>query len=321
MKYITWVRPVREISRQLKKWPFRLSPEISIGILALFIAFSSCEKRDHGGDQAAIQNQAKAYETAFNRSDAKALAALWAEDAEYRQPETGEIISGRKEIEKAFQLTFRDLKKGEIELKIDSIAFPKTNQAIEKGIAIVKDEGQAISQTAYKAIYEKQQGEWLIKEVREFESPNPPTQYGQLKELDWLIGEWVDEDEDTTLLTRFDWDRYKNFLTQQFSLAVEGNLELEGKQIIAWDPVEGQIRSWIFDSDGGFGEGIWRKKDKSWEVESIYTLPDGRRASAIHIYTPFDTSHYTWESVGREVEGELLPDIEPVTVVKKKGSL
>ena len=43
--------------------------------------------------------------------------------------------------------------------------------------------------------------------------------------------------------------------------------DLEGTQVIGWDPAAGTIRSWMFDSDGGFGEGTWSKKDNSWIVK------------------------------------------------------
>jgi hypothetical protein len=75
----------------------------------------------------------------------------------------------------------------------------------------------------------------------------------------------------------------------------------------------------MFDSDGGFGEGSWKKDGKAWIVENAQTMPDGTRASAINIYTPVDADHYTFESTGRDVGGELLPDIRPVTVERKKG--
>jgi len=173
-------------------------------------------------------------------------------------------------------------------------------------------------ETAYKVIYEKRGGRWLLVQVREVDIVTPPTHYENLKALKWLIGKWVDEDKDVKIETEYSWDRHKNFLTQTFKVTVEGSLQLEGRQVIAWDPIKGQIRSWVFDSDGGFGEGVWKKKGNSWVVEISQTLADGRQASAVNIYTPIDKSSYKWKSTGREVGGELLPDIEPV-IVRKKG--
>ena len=99
----------------------------------------------------------------------------------------------------------------------------------------------------------------------------------------------------------------------------EGRTDFEGEQFIGWDPEAEKIRSWLFDSDGGFGEGTWTKRGESWVVEVTQTLADGSRASATQIYKPVNATSYTWEATDREVDGELLPDIEPVTIVRKSG--
>jgi len=291
----------------------------SILSLSLALAFTSCEALGGGSEEeAAIRKKADSYAKAFNRQDPKALANLWAEDAEYVNPRTGETLEGRNEIEEAFQATFKEKNNAKIEIKISSITFPKRNQAVETGTVIVTSSNEEPNQTAYKATYENRNGDWLLTNVREVDLIEPVTNFDQLKDLEWLIGDWVDEDEDVRIVTHTQWDKYKNFITQKFSIFTEGTLELEGRQLITWDPIKGQIRSWVFDSDGGFGEASWRKEGKNWIVEAAHTLTDGRRASAVNIYTPVNQNSYTWESTGREVGGELLPNVDPVTVVRKK---
>ena len=93
--------------------------------------------------------------------------------------------------------------------------------------------------------------------------------------------------------------------------------DLEGTQIVGWDPAAGTIRSWMFDSDGGFGEGVWSKKGNSWIVKFSQVLPDGRKASATNIYTIVDDNTFTWKSVGREVDGEFLPNVDEFKMVRK----
>lgn len=285
--------------------------------LLAFLLVVSCGRQD-GEPEAAIRQKAKSYEEAYNRGDAKALAALWAENAEYINPESGEVVTGRKAIESEFRDTFEQKKHAQIKITVDSIKFPSRNQAVEYGTAIVKQKEGDIDQTNYKATYEKSNGEWLLTQVREVEAENPPSNYEHLKGLEWLVGEWVDEDEDVEIKMRGKWDKYKNFLLQDFTVTKEGKLELEGRMIIGWDPINNRIRSWVFDSDGGYGEGIWKKKNDSWVVELSSTLADGRRASAINIYTPTDGDKYRWESTGREVGSELLPNLGPITVVRSK---
>ncbi len=146
-----------------------------------------------------------------------------------------------------------------------------------------------------------------------------PDHYQHLKGLEWLIGEWIDTDDDVDIVITYTWDAHKNFIYQKFSVSTEGTPELEGTQIIGWDPVKKTIRSWIFDSDGTFGEATWTQQNGAWNVETIQTLADGSQASATDSYKFINTDSYSWESDGREINGKILPDIDPVTVVRKKA--
>jgi uncharacterized protein (TIGR02246 family) len=288
--------------------------------LAAAFLFGSCYAAgENRGEEAAVRKQAEAYAKAFNARNAKGLAALWAKDATYMDPETNETLKGREEIEKHFLETFKEIGNATMDISITTVSFPAANKAEETGMVTVKTQKGEKEQSAYKAFYEKRDGAWLLTQVREVQLDSAPTQYDHLKELEWLIGEWVDQGEDSTVETKIDWDKYKNFLTQHFKVIVEGQFELEGKQIIGWDPIKQKIRSWVFDSDGGFGEGTWTKEEGTWVVELAQTLADGRRASAVNVYKPIDKNSYSWESTGREVGGVLLPNIEPITVERKKG--
>ena len=77
-------------------------------------------------------------------------------------------------------------------------------------------------------------------------------------------------------------------MSYSFKVAPPGAADLEGTQVIGWDPAAGTIRSWMFDSDGGFGEGTWSKKGNRWLIKFKQVLPDGRKASATNIYTIID---------------------------------
>lgn len=151
----------------------------------------------------------------------------------------------------------------------------------------------------------------------EIQEEIPVTNSEHLKDLDWLVGKWIDQDDNIDSVSTFAFDSYKNFLTQQLFLKVSGKEQIEVRQIIGWDPVKKQVRSWIFDSHGGFGEGVWTKQGDAWFVNSHFTLADGRQASAINIYKKLDNDRYTWASTGRDIDGEILPNIEPITIVRE----
>ena len=91
---------------------------------------------------------------------------------------------------------------------------------------------------------------------------------------------------------------------------------MAGMQIIGWDPAAKQIRSWVFDSDGGFAEGRWAKKGNRWTITTKGITPDGRKASSVNVITYVDDNRFKWQSVSRIADGELLPNIDEVVVVR-----
>jgi hypothetical protein len=96
------------------------------------------------------------------------------------------------------------------------------------------------------------------------------------------------------------------------------DVTLEGTQVVGWDPIESQIRSWTFDSEGGFGQGRWIQDGNRWLVKTSYVLASGERASALNVFTYVDQNTFRWQSIGREIGGELQPNIPEVTVVRQQ---
>jgi hypothetical protein len=138
-----------------------------------------------------------------------------------------------------------------------------------------------------------------------------------LEDLAWLVGDWTDEDAAASIETSVNWTKNGKFLTRAFRVVpAEGEVR-SGMQLIAWDPAEQVIRSWTYDSDGGFGEERWRHTDGQWAIRSSYTLPDGGRASAIHVLRIIDGDSFGWKSVSRVIDGTMQPDIDEVIVMRK----
>lgn len=274
------------------------------------------QQNETKADEKTIRNIVEAYQEAYNQQDATKLAAQLASDALYSNPITGESAQGKEAIEKFFKEKFAQEKKRRLEIAIKTIEFPNADEAIEQGVIKVTIDDQAPQQIAYQAEYRRENGKWLMSSFKEIELQEPSSNFERLQGLAWLVGKWEDSDDNVDILFDNQWDKYKNFLTQHFNMKIYGQNDIEGKQIIAWDPVKGVIRSWVFDSDGGFGEGTWEKVDKSWYVAMRYTLSDGRVGSSKNIYTPIDDRSYTFTSVEREVDGEILPDMNLVTVEK-----
>jgi uncharacterized protein (TIGR02246 family) len=270
---------------------------------------------DEQADIAAIHDRALAYVTAYNQHDAQALADLWADDAVYLNRDTGVPIEGRPAIAAMFADMFATGEASQLSVTVESVRLVTPDVAIEDGTAeITTADGEPVTST-YTAIHVKKDCAWYIHSFRETDLPSPaPQDHGELAELEWLVGDWVDEADDATVRTNWKWAKNERFLVGNFNVSVGDRVEMEGTQVIGWDAVARQIRSWVFDSEGGFGEGVWRRVGGDWIVDATTSLSDGGQGSATNVYTPVDENTFEWKSVDRIVDGQLEEDIAPVSV-------
>ena len=138
-----------------------------------------------------------------------------------------------------------------------------------------------------------------------------------LDTLDWLVGDWVDDNEKVTAEFSCHFTKNDAFLLRSFRIAGKDDKHLAGMQFIAWDPAKNTVRSWTFDSGGGFGEENWSQSGNRYTIRAKYTLPDGGTASAINVMTYISDDKCTWKSVNREIDGVFQPDIDEVVLVRK----
>lgn len=264
----------------------------------------------------AIRQAVASYIEAFNRQDADAIAEHWSENGVYLDRTSGQRVSGRENLRKAFAAVFADEDREVITVQVESIRLLSETVAVEEGTARTSREGQPPSDTAYTAIHIKQDGRWLLDSIRETVLPPIASNYEHLKELEWMIGTWIDADEQSTVRTVCEWTKNRNFITRSFSVSIQDRIDLEGTQVIGWDAANQRIRSWMFDSDGGFGQADWARDGDRWIVTTQRTLPTGQRGTAVTVMTYVDDQTMRWKSVSREIDGELLPNIEEVTIKK-----
>lgn len=286
----------------------------------LFMASSAVMAFDQTADKAAIENAAASYSAAFNARDLKKLADHWGPDAVYTNPVTGNQVEGRDAIMKEFETTLASAPDAKLDVQIESIQFLSPGVAVEKGTATVVTANEKPVVSRYLALHVKRDGKWLLDRVQEQEESLPPSNYDKLKELEWMIGTWVDQDENAVVETVCQWTKNQAFITRAFTVSVGDHIDMSGMQIIGWDGSAGRIRSWVFDSDGGFGEATWTKKDNRWIVNAAGTLPDGRKTSAVNVLTILDQETISWQSTGRSVGGEILPNIEPVKLKRQAAA-
>lgn len=275
---------------------------------------------DQAQDEAAIRKSIANYVAAFNRGDAKAIAAMWSPAAVYTNRYTGEQVSGRENIEKELISIFESSKGIKVEVDVTSVKFMSPSVAVEEGVARVIRPGEEPDETVYSSVYIRSGDGWLLDHMSEEPKPVYRSNYQHLKDLEWMIGTWVDQDDNARIETVSSWTKNQNFITRKFAVSVEGDTDLAGIQMIGWDPIEQEIRSWVFDSDGGFGSATWTKKGNKWIVNAAATLADGRKASVVTTLTMMDDQTIMWEATGRTIDGNILPNIDPIKLTRNAES-
>ncbi len=268
-------------------------------------------------EEAAIRKLGTEYVDAFNAHDAKLLASYWSPEAVYVNRVTGEQVVGRTAIQQQFEALFTPENKLQLSIEVESIEFISPNVAAEHGVASFVTPEADPEQVAYTAVYVRQGGRWLLDRVTDKEALPNQSRYEQLKPLQWMIGRWVDEDENASIVTDCKWTKNNTFMVRSFTVAIEDRIDLSGMQIIGWDAGSKQIRSWTFDSDGGVAQGVWSKSKDGWYVHKKGTTAAGEPTTAINHVKPIDDDTFAFQSTQRTVAGQLLPNIDEVLVVRQ----
>lgn len=273
------------------------------------------EKDAVSADEQQIRKAVTAFVEQYNAHNAEGVAALFAPDARMTFRD-GTEVNGREEIKQAFAESFESAPKTSISVVVESIRFLTPNVAVEEGFTTLFPDGETLtSQGRYTVAHVEKDGQWLMQAVRVVEEQSLSA-YGELMPLEWLIGDWVDEGRTEVIETTFRWDDNKSFLLEEFQVVRGGEVVMKGTQRIGWDPQSKQIRSWTFDSEGGFGEAVWTNVGDRWICKAKAVTADGTSASATRTLTRAATDRVIWTATDRLAGDEPLEDLA-VTMVRK----
>ena len=156
--------------------------------------------KERESDVRAITDLLASFVEAFNAKDAKAIGDLFTPDAEI-EDEDGEITRGRDAIVERFTGTFAEKNVGTLAVAADSLRFLGADLAIEEGTATLSTGPDAPPLTnRYSVIYARQGGRWLHARIRD-EPSEEVTPHERLLELEWMLGEWVNESDEGVVFT------------------------------------------------------------------------------------------------------------------------
>lgn len=273
------------------------------------------EVRD--ADEEAIRQGAAAFTAAYNAHNAKAISDLFASKAEVTD-EDGNLVKGRQAIEKEFAAQFEKFPESKIEIEIASIRVLTQHIALEEGIVRgqpIPDEEANIS--SYVAVHVKVDGRWQLASVTDYDVPSEElSPHDHLQQLAWMVGDWLEESPTATVKSTCRWDESGNYLHNDFYVKITGRASASGSMRIGFDPLTRQLKSWTFDPDGGYSEGLWTRVGDEWIVRAQGVNAEGKVTAGIGVFRYVDKDTMTWRAYERVIGGEPADDV-PENVIKR----
>lgn len=276
-------------------------------------------KADSDPTTVAIRKEVALSVVAFNKRDAKAVAAFWTKDGEYVD-ESGQSVVGRAAIESYFAEVFKSRPEAKMQLVTDSVRLVSDSVAIEDGQTIVEPSPNATAEVSkYTAVHVKVDGKWLLASVRDIQVDTTAAS-NDLADLEWLIGDWTAEENGARTESKCRWVVNNKFVERSYSTTQLDGTVTTGMQIIGWNSQANHVQSWSFAADGGHAIGIWSATDGGWLAKVAGTTGANVSTTAVNVLRRLDDNAYAWQSMDRIIGEVRLPDTDEV-IIRRKPSV
>lgn len=290
----------------------------AVVVAALFCTANFSVAADSAADEAAIRKAAAEYLNAVQRGDFAAMKSHWTKDGNIID-ESGQKTNVADVKPPASGGAADNAAEPQLNVQTDSIRFLTPSVAIEDGTSESGSPANGSpTRGRYSVVWVKRDGKWLIDSLREAAIADASTQ-NALQSLDWLVGSWVEADDANAFLATFKWSPGNHYLIGEIRITPRDQEPHVVNQRIAWDAAAETIRSWNFDSDGGFSMAVWSRDGNRWVVSASGVLPDGQRTLGRRVFQRIDDQSLLMESLGFQVDGMSVPDLR-VKLIRKPAS-
>jgi uncharacterized protein (TIGR02246 family) len=272
------------------------------------LAQTAAQPAAPAGDEAAVRAAIEKYALSMKTGDLKQILDYWTTDADFTD-EDGQVHKGHEAIGKLFAANLKDLKSGKSGIKIESLRFLTPDVAAMEGAIEFTPENGIPEFNRFSAVLAKRDGAWRIASARDLPELEGKVGERGMKELQWLAGDWTADDHGTIVKLNVKPGLDGRFAFMKYDIKTPKE-QMTVLQVLGFDPVEGTLRSWAFDSRGGFGDSLWTRENNVWTSLSSGVLPSGQIGSSINLVQVTGPNSFTWKSTQREVEGQPIPDAE-----------
>lgn len=285
----------------------------------LLLSLASARSQDTDPNKASLEAlaaNAQAYVNAHNEGNAEAIAKLFIPEGEIILS-SGEIVSGRAEIQQFYADLFSGEKRPRAALEAGSVRFVTPKLAIEDGtLHVTRPTGEVISHHYTSTQMQQDDGSWLTASIRdEIEDVAPASE--KLLPLEWMIGDWIIEKNGLRTFLTFKWSDDGPFIDGKAVTEMAGEENTSSTYRIGWNNNRKNYISWAFDTFGGHMISQWTKNSSGWLLRTSGVTADGEVNHSTQTIEP-DSSlqHYIWSTRDQTIGGNSLPD-GSVRVVKR----
>ncbi|HEY0980761.1 MULTISPECIES: SgcJ/EcaC family oxidoreductase [unclassified Schlesneria] len=289
-----------------------------LGIVLTANSVAMAQASTNAAADAAIKERVEGFVKAYNSHNSDALSGYFTDDATLIDVE-GAVIRGKTSIAAQFAEGFAQSSTYKLDSQIESIRYITPDVAQIEGSSSHTAPNEAPIINRFVSLVVKKDNVWKLAEIRDLPSSQDDiSPADRLAELEWMIGEWVDQGGDLKIHSVVQWGENKAYLTRKTTISEGEEGSHSSLMVLAYDPQAGQIRSWLFDSAGGRGEATWiRVADDQWVLRAAGNLSNGLPNSATQVVTIVGKDALKTSSFDRIIGGEIAPDIDEIMMVRK----
>lgn len=258
-----------------------------------------------------IASATRQFVSAFNRGDTPTLLSLCTRSGDFVDGSHPRVFFQdriRANAERAVSQAGSQSSAASVVMSIGNIRFITPQVAMVDGTSVFKPSPDVVPvYSRYSAVWVHQNNNWLLDDIRE--NPVPDNSHNaHLRSLECLIGSWIDNAADPRITISYRWSNDGSYIEATYKSRLPGRGEQSGTQRIGWDARFGEFRSWNFDHNGTFSQGLWDAAEEGWTIESSGTTADGvPAADQIQIKKPDDNT-MEWVYTNGTQNGQKLPD-------------
>lgn len=275
-------------------------------------------------EEPAVRELLRNLVAAFDAKDLDALGKLLS-DKVLLVDSDGVSTSGREAVLDQYAAAFQDSPKATIKGTLDSLEFLTDDIARGEGTFRLDPEPGDTDPIdgRFSILAIRQDKTWLLVEMRDYPAAPEESTGGSgdeetLREFEWMIGSWVDESDDARVTSDIRWSLNRNFIIRDYRIEVAGKQAISGLMVLGYDPQASQVKSWVFDSEGGYGEAYWtRVNDNQWVLRSRGCLRDGTSTSASQVITLLGDDRVRQNSLDRMIGGRFVPEVTEIHMVRR----